>query len=142
MEHNTVLFICTHGDFAKAIIQSAEMIIGPMETAIPICLQPGMSGDDYLELVEQKAEAYQDHDILVLADLFGGTPCNTTARLVRTYPIQIVTGLNLGMLLEVFSNLQTASMEELVSIALEAASMGCVDVNERLGCSSKKASDS
>lgn len=133
MESKTIIFVCTHGNFAEAIIQSAEMIIGPMEDAIPICLQPGMSGDEYLQAVREQVERCKEYNILILADLFGGTPCNTTARLLKDYSIHILTGLNLGMLLEVYSNREYKTIVELKKIAMEALSMSCVDVNEKLG---------
>lgn len=127
------LFLCSHGDFAKEIICSAEMIIGPMEDAVAICLQPGMSGDDYLEEMKKNIELYKEDRILVLADLFGGTPCNTAARLLKEYSIDIITGLNLGMLLEVYSSLQTKDTTQLKEIALKALQMSCVDVNKKMG---------
>lgn len=133
MENKTVIFICTHGNFASAIIESAEMIIGPMNDAIPICLLPGMSGDEYLVAVREQVDRCSADNILILVDLFGGTPCNTTARLLRDYPIHIITGLNLGMLLEVYSNREKKSIVELKKIAMETLSMSCMDVNEKLG---------
>lgn len=130
---NNILFICSHGDFAKEIIRSAEMIVGPMENVIPFCLKPGMSGDDFLQIVEAQAQAHCNDHILAIADLFGGTPCTTCARLIRDYDLHIITGLNLGMLIEVYSMLDTSDIKEIKKTALTALQMSCVDVNKKMG---------
>lgn len=127
------LLLCSHGNFALEIKRSAEMIIGPMEDAIAVCLQPGMSGDDFVEALRKQLDAFSQENVFLIADLFGGTPCNCAARLLKEYPIQIVTGLNLGMLLEVYSNLQQVDRQALKQIALQALQLSCVDVNEKLG---------
>lgn len=133
MEKKNVIVVCSHGLFAEEIIRSAEMIIGPMDDAIACCLLPGMQPDDYLALVEEKIKPYQNDSILVIVDLFGGTPCNTLARMLKSYDMQIVTGLNLGMLMEVYSMRNQSSCSDLRDTAMQAYQMGFVDVNERLG---------
>lgn len=130
---NNILFICSHGDFAKEIIKSAEMIVGPMEQVIPFCLKPGMSGDDFLEVIKAEAQMHKGDHILAIVDLFGGTPCTTCARLLKEYDLHIITGLNLGMLIEVYSMLNSCDMKELKQTAISTLQMSCVDVNKKMG---------
>lgn len=133
MNDRTMILICTHGNLATSIIESAEMIVGQLRDVVPVCLQPGMSGDEYLKMLGKIIDDANGRNILVLADLFGGTPCITSARLIKDCPIHIITGLNLGMLLEVYLNRENKSIKELKKIALDALQMSCVDVNEKLG---------
>lgn len=133
MKKKTVVVVCSHGMLAEEFIRSAQMIIGPMPDAVACCLLPGMQPNDYLALVEEKIKPYENASLLVLADLFGGTPCNTMARLLKVYDMHIVTGISLGMLIEVYSMHEQKCLQELRDIAMQTAEMSCVDVNERLG---------
>lgn len=133
MEKKIIIVTCSHGRLAEEIIRSAEMIIGPMAEAVSCCLVPGMAPDDYLQLVKEKLSPYKDASILVLADLFGGTPCNTLARLLKEYDMKIITGLNLGMLMETYSMRNCTSLQELKEIAMSTLKVSCIDVNERMG---------
>lgn len=138
MKHKNVLFTCSHGAYAEQVILSAEMIIGPMKDVISCCLFPGMYPDEYLKQAETKLLSYKKASILVMADLFGGTPCNTMARLLKEYDMHIITGLNLGMLLEAYSKKEDVSLYELKDISMKALQLSSVDVNERLNMKERK----
>lgn len=135
MENKVLIVTCSHGLLAEEIIRSAEMIIGPMEDAVSCCLSPGMDPKDFYELVEEKFRAFPSYSILALADLFGGTPCNTMARFLSAKKMHLVTGLNLGMLIEVYTKRKEMSITELKDLAINTLVSSCVDVNEKLGIS-------
>ena len=121
------LVIASHGNFANELLKSAEMIYGDMSDVPAVSLMPGMS----FEEVTKKA----GKDTLVLVDLFGGTPSNVFSALTRTFGHQVVTGLNLPMLIEVYSTMKgdpTFTAEQGVKLALETLQVSGVHTNERL----------
>ena len=112
------LLILTHGEFGKYLLQSAQMIIGetPHATAVSLCHED--SPEDFLKKVESEV-ANISGDIICLVDLFGGSPCNTALRLSKTRKLQIISGLNLPMLIELFNRLD-AETDEVIATAKES----------------------
>lgn len=113
----TKLMICTHGDFGEALKKSAEMIVGEMADVLCFSLLPGMPPETFSELIQR--ELSTEDEYLCLVDLFGGTPCLTVSRLIKAYPLVVVTGVNLGMLLEVYMKLGQVDVAELSVVAME-----------------------
>ena len=85
------IILGTHGKLGN----SAEMILGKLEGVECASLMPGMSFEDFIAEAEAKVAACADEDVIVLVDLFGGTPSNVFSALTRKYPIHVVTGANL-----------------------------------------------
>lgn len=105
------VLVITHGRFCEEIIKSAEMITGKNDRLIPI---PLLAEDDPLSFsdkIRAEIEKIKDHPFIVICDILGGTPFNSSSGLLREYKYNIVTGLCLGMLLEL-AFLDTDDMTE------------------------------
>jgi len=122
--------IAAHGDLGQALIDSAELILGPQENVSAVSLAPQENLESCLcSLLEGINLLDTSQGVIVLADLFGGTPCNASALGVRQRDYPVVSGVNLPMLLEIFLNRDCVqSVDEMVEIALEAGHTGIVDV--------------
>ncbi len=111
--------ICaTHGNLAKGFIDSVRMIAGneKAEQIIPLCL--------YDDLTEFKNKCKQckemiNEDTLVLTDLYGATPFNVCYSYFEGSHGNVISGVNLGMLLEILFHTDT-SLPVLKEIALES----------------------
>ena len=81
------------------------------------------------ETVRRLTDAAQRLDkgagVIILTDMFGGTPTNLALALLATHKVEVVTGANLPMLLKVFSA-REKNLEELAQLAGEAGSKGCL----------------
>lgn len=98
----TQLMLCSHGNFARELVKSAEMIVGKVDNIEIFSLMPGMSMEDFQKQITDRLQTMSHYDeLLFLVDLYGGTPCTAVMSLMKQYPINIVTGLNLAMLIEV-----------------------------------------
>jgi len=75
----------------------------------------------------------RDSGVLVLADLFGATPCNVARRLAEVLPCRLVAGVNLPMLLRALTY-RHEPLEELAQRALAGGSQGVVSVDPALPC--------
>ena len=134
------LLIVTHGDLAKSLITSAELIVGKT----PLMESLGLyHGDDIDELmskisssVNQLHEQTGEGRVLILTDLFGGSPSNAAARCIHelkeTIPLECVTGVSLPMLLEVATSREHVSLHELMQKCLEVGRTCAIDLRERL----------
>ena len=128
------LLLVTHGDLAKSLLNSAALIMGEA---------PLIDGDDVDDLKEKVKSAIQrlndqsDGDgVLVLVDLFGGSPSNATARSLHelgdSVKAKCVTGVNLPMLLEVATSVPFMKLDELRQVCLQRGPESIVDLCEKL----------
>ncbi len=127
MTERRILLVCTHGYFGKELVKSAEMIIGHMDDIRSFSLLPEMSIEDFKNLVEPTLKELP-RDTICLVDLFGGTPSNTMAMLSREYHNRVISGVNLAMLIEMYSQKDYLSTDELIECGLKTLSNSGKDV--------------
>lgn len=120
------IIVGTHGEFSREIVKSSEMIFGKQENIQYVTFNPGESADDLINKYESIMRELNYKDgLLFMVDLFGGSPYNAASRVaVKEEFIDIVTGVNLPMLLEVFAVRDSMSIKELVKVAETAGNMG------------------
>ena len=96
--------VVAHGALARELVRSAELIVGPQERLAAVGLE---AGDD-VEVTRKKVgdaigAANAGAGVLVLTDMFGGTPCNMALPFHEEGKVEILTGVNLPMLLKATS---------------------------------------
>ena len=116
------VIIGTHGMFSEEILKSAEMIFGSQENVGTVTFKPGEGVDNLIEKYNKLINELDCTDgVLFMVDLFGGSPFNAASILaLKNDSMEIVTGVNLPMLLEVFGSRDFSSLSELVTIAQNA----------------------
>lgn len=116
------IIVGTHGKFSKEIVKSAEMIFGEQENVKYVTFEPGESPDDLVEKYKNEMkELNYDDGLLFLVDLFGGSPYNAASRIaLQEDDMDIVAGISLPMLLEVFASKGFLSVPELVELAISS----------------------
>lgn len=122
--------ILNHGRFGEELIKSAELIAGKTEHIHAVSLLSGMSIEEYYEEVRDYLTGVQG-EILVLADLYGGTPSNVGMMLQREFSLHVVCGINLPMLIELIlkRNNEECTIQELMEAGLEAARASIIQPN-------------
>ena len=112
------LVIVTHGRLAEEFIAATEHVVGPQEAMRAISIGP----DDDMDVRKTEIEAAvkdvdQGGGVIILTDMFGGTPSNLAIALMDPGKIEVLAGINLPMLIKLASIRAKAGMEE----AIEAA---------------------
>lgn len=138
------IVLASHGDFAGALRDTAELIVGAQENVVVLCLNPQDTLETcVVELETAVQQSEQGQGVLVLIDLFGGTPGNAAALGLRERSYPIITGVNLPMLLEVLMNRDSvAHVDELAAQALQAGQQGIINMRERLQAQQASATSS
>lgn len=114
--------LVTHTDYGERLIAASEFILGKQKA----CMAVSVDGtQDVQETVEKLKEVVKSCDsgsgTIILTDMFGGTPTNLSLSLLNTSNVEVVTGVNLPMLLKVLG----ARTEDLAKVAGEAKNAGC-----------------
>jgi mannose PTS system EIIA component len=124
------LVIVAHGNLAQELLGAAEIIAGKQEAVATVGLHPEDSISELPTRIAEAAQSLTNPDgVLVLVDLFGGSPCNATMRCLGTgLPYELVSGANLPMLLEVLTQRDCMTVPELITTAIESGREGIRDL--------------
>jgi PTS system mannose-specific IIA component len=125
------VIIISHGSYAQAMLESAEMIMGKQEHVKTMGLFPGDNVDVFRgNLFQSIKETLAGNDLLLLSDTKSGSPFNSAVAAMDEMQFCHVTGINLPLLLEVFGNRKKKSPEEVRGIIFEMAPYTLIDVNK------------
>ena len=122
------IILASHGEFAKGILQSSEMIFGQQENVKAVTLMPSEGPNDIRAKLEEAIASFENQDeVLFLVDLWGGTPFNQANTLFEEHKDKwaIVAGLNLPMLIEAYgARFSMESAHEIAAHILQAGREG------------------
>ena len=115
------LVLVTHGNLAKEFIAAMEHIVGPQKQTAAVSIAP----DDDMEVKRQEIirrvkEVDSGQGVLILTDMFGGTPSNLAISITEDKKIESLAGINLPMLIKLASVRQCETLAVAVSRAQEA----------------------
>jgi PTS system mannose-specific IIA component len=128
------IVLVSHGEMALGMLDAARMIVGEQERTLAVSLN---EMDDVEGLMDRIAAAVDEVDmgdgVLLLVDAFGASPFNASARLaMQRKNTEVITGMNLPMLLELAVQRDGQSLDGLVQIALEAGKSSIRTLTETL----------
>ncbi|OHB28328.1 MAG: PTS sugar transporter [Desulfuromonadaceae bacterium GWC2_58_13] len=109
------LVIATHARLGEELINASEMIIGPAENARSVCIGMGDSVESIRERIKTAiGEVGKDGEgVVIMTDMFGGTPSNISLSFLETERIEVLTGVNLPMVLKFFNSQEGLALNEL-----------------------------
>lgn len=112
------LVLVTHGQLAKEFVAAMEHVVGPQAQMVSICIGP----DDDMEqrrkdILEAVDAVNQGDGVILLTDMFGGTPSNLAISIMDKSKVEVIAGINLPMLIKLASVRETASLADAVEQA-------------------------
>ncbi|MEI6438902.1 MAG: PTS sugar transporter subunit IIA [Alphaproteobacteria bacterium] len=115
------LVIVTHGRLAEEFVFAMEHVVGPQASVSAICIGP----DDDMEKRRQDIlvaceRVNSGSGVILLTDMFGGTPSNLAISVMEQTRAEVIAGLNLPMLIKLASLRTKLSLEDCVAQAQEA----------------------
>jgi mannose PTS system EIIA component len=115
------LVIVTHGQLAAAFREALEHIVGPQEALATICI----GADDDMEarrrdILASVQAVNQGQGVLLLTDMFGGTPSNLALSALSDSGVEVIAGINLPLLVKLASLRQTRPLRQAASEAQDA----------------------
>ncbi|MCH7864620.1 MAG: PTS sugar transporter subunit IIA [Proteobacteria bacterium] len=115
------MVLVTHGRLADELISALEHVVGPQPNVTTVCIGP----DDDMEqrraeILDSAAKADEGDGVVLLTDMFGGTPSNLAISVMDKANVEVIAGVNLPMLIKLASVRKTDPLADAVESAQEA----------------------
>jgi len=110
--------VATHGNLGAELLVSTQMIIGPVRNARSVSINQDNSMEDIRDAIAAAiAEVGTDgNGVIIVTDMFGGTPANVSMTFLEPQAVDVLTGVNLPMLLKFFNSQESLGLDELAGI--------------------------
>jgi len=115
------LVLVAHGALADEFLSAMQYVVGPQKQIATVGLFPKDDIQKRREEILQKVQEVDDGSgVIVLTDMFGGTPSNLSISIIERGNIEVLAGLNLPMLIKLSGLREDVSLKEAVEAAQDA----------------------
>ncbi|RPJ62885.1 MAG: PTS fructose transporter subunit IIA [Acidobacteria bacterium] len=128
------VLVVTHGQLANEFVAAAELIVGEITHIVPVSIGWHVDVNESKKEIEQAIRTVsQGKGIIILTDMFGGTPSNLALSLLRKGELEIVTGVNLPMVIKLAQQTGKETVSELATMVKEQGQKQISIASELLG---------
>ena len=127
------IIVLSHGPFAKALVDTASLILGELDNVAVLAIENEDDLDEYQEQLQTMHRIFPKGSIF-LVDLYGGTPYNQLVIFAHTKQVDVhaLTGMSLNMLIEALSLRYECSGAELIESLEGIVNVGIVNVGKMI----------
>jgi PTS system mannose-specific IIA component len=118
----TGFLLVTHANFGKVVTETTEYILGKkMENTFPVSVEADEAPESLRKKIEQGIKKVKtDNGVIIFTDMFGGTPSNLSYSFLEEGKVEVVSGLNLPILLKAVSlRDKSEDLETMASLLVE-----------------------
>jgi PTS system mannose-specific IIA component len=114
------LLVVCHCNLAQELIETAELIVGKIKQCLGLSMDTRHSVEELRIMMGARLKELDDGDgVLILTDMFGGTPSNISLSFLDKNNVEIISGVNLPMLIKLVNLRDNKSLVELAPIIKE-----------------------
>ena len=128
----TGIIVTGHGKFPEGILSAVSLVAGKPDNTAAVNFEMGQSSEDLKGAMTGAMESLEGDEVLILADLVGGTPFNTAAALKAERAdkkIKVIAGVNMAALVEAVFSRTMYGLDELAAALLTAGKEGLRDLD-------------
>jgi PTS system mannose-specific IIA component len=119
------LLIVTHCDLSTELLKAAEFIVGRIELVDTISITQSLDSDKIRKTIAEKiVHLNKGKGVLILTDMFGGTPSNLSLSFLKEEKVEVLTGVNLPMIIAFVQHRSDLNLKELAEKAQKAGKVG------------------
>lgn len=108
------LVIVTHGRLGAELIATAELILGRIERTLSVSIDGQISPESMRAEIEQAIKTVNEgQGVMVLTDMFGGTPSNLSLSFLSSDKVEVLTGVNLPMIIKTIQTREDLKLSDL-----------------------------
>jgi len=128
------LVLVTHGRLAVEFITAMEHVVGPQKAILSVCIGPHDDMEQRRQEIADSIEKVEGgNGVIILTDLFGGTPSNLAISLMDESKVEVIAGVNLPMLIRLDGARKCMDVKNAVAAAKEAGQKYISVASEILG---------
>jgi PTS system mannose-specific IIA component len=114
--------VVTHGQLANELMAAAEMIVGEIDHIHPLCIGWQEDVNEARDEIERVLKSLPtDRGVVIMTDMFGGTPSNLAMSFLNEGRVEVITGVNLPMIIKAASQSEN---EDLLALAEKICEKG------------------
>ena len=126
------IVLVTHGRLAEEFVAALEHVVGKQEALCTVCIGPDDDMEQRRGEIIQAVESVQaGKGVIVLTDMFGGTPSNLAIAMLDKGNVEVIAGMNLPMLIKLTSVREEESLEDAIEQA-QASGRKYINVASKL----------
>lgn len=126
------LVVVCHGYMGSELLKAAEMIVGKVDAAVPVSVKQESAPETLREEVQAAIKKVdRKKGVMVFTDMFGGTPSNIALAFLGD-GVEVVTGVNLSMLIKFANHRDDKTLPELARLVQEAGQKSIVIASQML----------
>jgi PTS system mannose-specific IIA component len=127
------VLIVTHRELAEALISVCDLIMGRQEGMIAVSLDPSESPETSMEQIKTGlAQVNNGNGVIILTDMLGGTPSNLSLSFLQEGKVEVVTGVNLPMLMKLAHLRESTDLREVALSLRQSGQQGITVASEVL----------
>ena len=115
------LVVVAHAALAQELLKAGEMIVGSIEAAAAVGISPSDKVEDIRAAITAAIAQVDDEGVVIMTDMFGGTPSNMSLSFLQENRIEVLTGVNLPMIIKFASERGRCGVGELAARLKECA---------------------
>jgi PTS system mannose-specific IIA component len=128
------VLIVSHGKLAEALISSVQSITGNLQKIMGISIWPMERKEEVKQRIKRKVAEVDDGDgVVILTDILWGTPTNLSLSFLNNEKVEVVTGVNMPMLLTLTSYRKGRSLREISTLVMKSGRRSIILAKEMLG---------
>lgn len=130
------IIVTGHAHFPSGLLSAIELVAGRQENVVGVDFEGGQSSEDLKAALLAAAAGLEGSEVLVLADLVGGTPFNMAVMMQEAVPdkkIRVLAGVNMAGMVEAVFSRAVVSFEQLASQVKTAAAEGIASLDDMDG---------
>ncbi len=133
------ILLVTHGKLGEELLETARKIAGEgLENSKALCIE---WNNHMKDISNRMANAIKELDkgegVLILTDMFGGTPSNVSFSFIGDKKVEVITGVNLPMIIKIYNHRNNVPLESLAKLVLEQGKKSITSGNEYLSSQNK-----
>ena len=129
------IVVITHGALAKELISAVNFVLSskPSVKIAEVCLDPDREFDSFKQDIKNAIKKVKSKDgVLLVTDMFGGTPSNISLTFLDESKVEVISGVNLPMLLKLATLSSKVTLKEAVKIAETAGKENIITASKLL----------
>lgn len=128
------LILVTHGKLAEEFVNAMQHVVGRQDAVETVCIGPNDDMEARRREIAEKVKAVDGgQGVIVLTDLFGGTPSNLAISLMKAGSVEVIAGINLPMLIRLAKARGSMPLDQAVTAARDAGRTYITIASEFLG---------